>query len=294
MTTTPYLPQLLAVVAALAFALSNHLQSAGLTGGADMRSAVLVNIATGATVYWLASPLYLEWSDFETRAALLFALVGVFRPPLSMTFSMLSIRTMGPTLASAFASTAPMFATAFGIVLLGETLTWPVAIGTALIVAGAIIATLKPAGLKRDWPIWAIGLPLLTAAMRAGAQGITKIGLEDVPNALFASLLGYSVGACVVAILFVVQGRRFTGTWMQHKWFVLAGLCSSFGILCLNTALKLGTLLTVSPIVAVSPVFALMLSVLVFRRERVTARTIGAIALVVPGVILLVVLGRTP
>ncbi|MEM1306003.1 MAG: EamA family transporter [Pseudomonadota bacterium] len=294
MTITPYVPQLLAVVAALAFALSNHLQSAGLTGGADMRSAVLVNIVTGATVYWLASPFYLEWTDFETRAALLFALVGVFRPPLSMTFSMLSIRTMGPTLASAFASTAPMFATAFGIVLLGETLTWPVAIGTALIVAGAVIATLKPAGLKRDWPIWAIGLPLLTAAMRAGAQGITKIGLEDVPNALFASLLGYSVGACVVAILFVIQQRQFTGTWMQHKWFVLAGLCSSFGILCLNTALKLGTLLTVSPIVAVSPVFALMLSVLVFRRERVTARTIGAIALVVPGVILLVVLGRTP
>ncbi|MEO0730971.1 MAG: EamA family transporter, partial [Pseudomonadota bacterium] len=154
--------------------------------------------------------------------------------------------------------------------------------------------TLKPAGLKRDWPIWAIGLPLMTAALRAGAQAITKIGLNDVPNAMFAALLGYSVGAIVVIALTAIQRRRFTGTWTQHKWFVMSGLCSCVGILCLNTALKLGTLLTVAPIVAVSPVFALGLSVLVFRKEAITTRTVGAIALVVPGVILLIVLGRGP
>ncbi|MEL6298978.1 MAG: EamA family transporter [Pseudomonadota bacterium] len=282
------LPQLFALAAALLFATGNHFQSIGLPT-ADRHSALLVNVATGALVYLALAPLYFSWSDLETRAALLFALVGVFRPPLSMTFSLMAIGAMGPTLASAFAATAPMFAAAFAIALLGETMTLPIAIGTSLIVGGAVIATLRPASVKRAWPIWAIGLPLMTAAIRAGAHAITKLGLEDVGNAMFASLLGYVVGVTVISIGFIIRGHRFTGSVRSLRWFVLAGLCSSAGIFCLNTALNLGTVLTVAPIAATAPIFALALSVAIFRKETITWRTVGAIGLVVPGVILLIV-----
>jgi len=46
-----------------------------------------------------------------------------------------------------------------------------------------------------------------------------------------------------------------------------------------------GHIVTVVPIVACSPVFTMLLSVLVFRRERLTSRTVLAVALVVPSVI---------
>ncbi|MEO0672478.1 MAG: DMT family transporter [Pseudomonadota bacterium] len=287
MTILPYLPQALALTAAFLFATSNHFQSVGLPG-ADKQSALLVNISTGALVYLIFAPLYLEWSYFETRAALLFALVGVFRPPLSMTFSYLAIVRMGPTLASAFAATVPMFSAAFAIVLLGETMTTPVAIGTALIVAGAVVAALKPASLKRDWPIWAIGLPLTTAAIRAGAHAVTKLGLEELPDAIFASMVGYTVGALIIGALFAIRRHRFSGSVRSLRWFAAAGVTSSVGIFCLNTALKHGTVLTVAPMVAVAPVFALLLSLFVFKKETITLRTAGAIALVVPGVVLLI------
>lgn len=283
----PYLPQLLALTAALLFALSNQLQSVGIKH-ADVHSAVLVNIGTAALLYWLASPLYMEWAFWGTTAAFWFALVGIFRPPLSMTMSVLSIRRMGPTLASAFASTAPMFATAFAIVLLGEILTPTIAFGTVAIVAGAIIATLKPAGLKRDWPIWAIGLPLATAAIRAGAHAVTKLGLNELPSALFASQVGFTVGFIVTATSFVLQRRRFTGDLNAHRWFIGAGVCSSFGIFALNTALQKGTVMTVAPIVAAAPIFTLLLSLIVFRRETISWRTVIAIALVFSGVVLLI------
>jgi DME family drug/metabolite transporter len=286
-TDLPYLPQLLALTAALLFALSNQLQGVGIRD-ADVHSAVLVNIGTAAALYWLAAPLYMEWAFWGSTAALWFALVGVFRPPLSMTMSVLSIRTMGPTLASAFASTAPMFATAFAIVLLGEVLTPTIAIGTVAIVAGAIVATLKPAGLKRDWPIWAIGLPLATAAIRAGAHAVTKLGLNELPSPLFASQVGFTVGFIVTAALFLIQRRRFSGDLRAHRWFMGAGLCSSFGIFALNTALQKGTVLTVAPIVAAAPIFTLMLSLVIFRREQITWRTVLAIALVMTGVVLLI------
>lgn len=281
-------PPLLALAAAFFFAISNQLQNVGIKD-ADVHSAVLVNIGTAAAIYWLAAPFYMDWSFWGTTAAGWFALVGVFRPPLSMTLSVLSIRAMGPTLASAFASTAPMFATAFAIVLLGETLTPTVGAATLAIVVGAIVATLRPAGLKRDWPIWAIGLPLATACIRAAAHAVTKIGLNDLPSPLFASQVGFTVGFLVTALIFVAQRRRFVGDFNAHRWFAAAGACSSIGIFCLNSALQLGTVVTVAAIVASAPIFTLLLSLFVFRRERITARTLLAIALVVPGVILLIV-----
>jgi len=281
-------PPLLALSAAFLFALSTQFQNIGLDG-ADPRSAALTNILTGALLYWGLAPLYLDWSWWFAPATFLFVLVGIFRPPLSLTLNIMAIRTMGPTLASAFASTAPLFAAAFAIGLLGERLTPEITLATCAIVAGAIIATLKPAGLKRDWPVWAVALPLMTACIRAGAHAVTKLGLNEIPSPMFASLVGYTVGAAVTAAAFAAEGRRYSGGFRSHKWFILSGVLSGIGILCLNTGLQLGTVLTVAPIVAASPVFTLALSLFVFRRETVTWRTVSALILVCSGVMLLII-----
>ena len=58
-------------------------------------------------------------------------------------------------------------------------------------------------------------------------------------------------------------------------------------LLSLNTALLRGHIVTVVPIVACSPVFTMLLSVAVFRREKLTARTVLAVFVVVPSVILI-------
>ena len=72
------------------------------------------------------------------------------------------------------------------------------------------------------------------------------------------------------------------GLW----WFVAAGLCSGLAVLSMNAAFLVGKIIIVTPIVAAYPFFTLVLSVAVFRRERLTPRTIMAVFLVVPGVIL--------
>ena len=65
-------------------------------------------------------------------------------------------------------------------------------------------------------------------------------------------------------------------------------LTSAAGVYALNVALQHGDVIVVSPIVASSPVFALMLAIVVFRRETLTWRTVATIALVVAGVILVI------
>ena len=56
-------------------------------------------------------------------------------------------------------------------------------------------------------------------------------------------------------------------------------------VISLNTALLGGQIVTVIPIVACSPVFTMVLSIVVFRREKLTARIVLAVFLVVPSVV---------
>jgi drug/metabolite transporter (DMT)-like permease len=68
---------------------------------------------------------------------------------------------------------------------------------------------------------------------------------------------------------------------------VAAGVIMGVSVVSLNTALMRGQIVTVVPIVACSPVFTMLLSVLVFRREKLTARVVLAVFTVVPSVLLI-------
>ena len=66
-----------------------------------------------------------------------------------------------------------------------------------------------------------------------------------------------------------------------------ASCCFSLAVIALNTALHQGQVVQIVPIVAASPIFTLILSVTIFRRERITKRVIIAVLMVVPAVALI-------
>jgi drug/metabolite transporter (DMT)-like permease len=276
-----------ALVSAFLFALTNHLQSLGLRGS-DARSGSLVNIAAGAVMYWLLAPFYLEGWYWFTGACALFALVGLFRPSLSSAMALSSIQYMGPTLTSALTACAPIFGALYAVTLLGEQVTIRIAIGTLAVVVGCVVSTYRKQGVVRDWPLWALILPLGAAFVRASGHAGTKLGLEEVASPSFAVLVGNTVSLVVAAIAFRIEGRTFTGGLDSHKWFIAAGIAAGLSLHFLNSALQMGTLVAVVPIVSASPVFTMLLGYLVFKREVITWQTIAAMALVVGGVILVV------
>lgn len=290
MADLAYLPALLALAAAFLFALSAHVQSIGLQGG-DTRAGTLVTIASTAAVYWLVAPLVVEASYWLTGAAVLFALTGLFRPALSINLWIRGIKLLGPTLNAALSATGPIFAAGFAILILGEALTLPAALGTLAVVAGVAAAYLRRDGTSIDWPAWAVALPLGAAFLRAAAHAITKLGFAEVPSPLFASLVSNTVSLFIVGVMFLASGVRLEGSARDYRWFVLAGLINAAAVYLLNQALELGQVITVAPIIASSPVFAMLLGLFVFKREVITWRTAATIALVVPGVILVVVYG---
>jgi drug/metabolite transporter (DMT)-like permease len=276
-----------ALISAFLFALTNHLQSLGLRGS-DARSGSLVNIAAGAVMYWLLAPLYLEGWYWLTGACALFALVGLFRPSLSSAMALSSIQYMGPTLTSALTACAPIFGAFFAVTLLGEQLTLRIAIGTLAVIAGCAISAYRKQGVARDWPLWALILPLGAAFVRASGHAGTKLGLEEVASPSFAVLVSTTVSLVVATIAFRIEGRTFTGNLDSHKWFIAAGIAAGLSLHFLKSALQMGTLVAVVPIVSASPVFTMLLGYLVFKREIITWQTMAAMVLVVGGVILVV------
>lgn len=281
------LPALLAVLSAFLFALSVQIQNIGLQS-ADPRTAALVSIGATALVYWLASPLFVQWSYVLTTGTLLFAFVGLFRPALSATLAIKSIKLMGPSLTSGLTATNPLFAAAFAIILLGEDITLSITLGTLAVVAGVAATSLKRGGVKRGWPLWALVFPLGAAFFRALGHPLAMIGMETVPSPLYVGLVSYTVSFFVAFSAYKIEGRTIPKMDKGYAWFALAGILNGLSIYSLNSALQIGKLLTVAPIVACSPIFTIALSYLVFKRETLTWQTVATISLVVPGIVLIV------
>ncbi len=287
MSSPLLLPAMLALGASIMFAIASHVQSLGLRNG-DAISATLIILLTTGAIYSVIALFTISVGYWWTWAAVLFGAAGLFRPALSMTLWVKGIHMLGPTMNATFSSSSSLFAAAFGILLLGEPMTWPIAFGTLAIVAGVGIAAWRPGGVKADFPMWALLLPFGSTLMRAVAQSIIKIGYLEVPSAIFASLVSTLVSLVLFAIYFVGSGRRITGTRKDISWLVVAGAVNAIAIFLLNSALETGQLIMVSPIAAISPVFTLLIG-LMFRSEVIDWRKLLMLALVVPGVLLIVI-----
>ena len=199
------------------------------------------------------------------------------------------MKFLGPTLSSTLTSTAPLFAVGLGIIFLDEVLNFSIGIGTLVIVLAIMMLAKKDGKISYGWPLWALALPIGAAAIRALAHVLTKVGMEEIPDAYLAGLIGFVVSAIVTVIIH--KSRRVSSTISLKnrgtKWFIGASACFSLAVLSLNTALYHGQVIQVIPIVAASPIFTLLLSIGIFRKEVITKRIVLAVFMVIPAVMLI-------
>jgi drug/metabolite transporter (DMT)-like permease len=276
-----------ALLAAFLFALSAHVQNMA-PKNSSTQFGTLVVIATQAAIYLTAGWFVVQLSYWFTTAALMFGAAGLLRPSLSMTLWMEGIKRLGPTLNAALTSIGPFFAAVFGIVLLGEQLTPLIAAGIGLVICGALLPALRSSGIAYAFPLWALLLPLGASALRNVAHAVTKLGFAEVPSPLFAAMVSTCVSLVIVGTRFVANRQAIEGRIRDYRYFVASGIVSAMAVYLLNQALQHGQVITVAPIVASSPVFTALLGYFVFGRENLNWRTILTIALIVPGVVLIV------
>ena len=286
-------PYAFALFAAFMFAVGSQLQAIGLTT-IDSRNGTAIGIATSAICFWLAAPWFLNPDYFLKVSIFLFIGIGLIRPALSANLGVSGIRYLGPTLSGTLSSTAPFFGVALGVLWLDEQLSWAVAFGTVGIVAAVIMLSQSGAQIAGGWPVWALALPIGAAAIRSVAHAVNKVGMEAIPDPYFATLIGFTTSALVTIFVQSTHGEFGKGLNLRGPgpvWFMIGAIMFALAVLSLNHALMIGQVVTVSPIIAATPLFTLLLSIYIFQRESITARTLIALALVTPSVIVVVLWG---
>lgn len=138
--------------------------------------------------------------------------------------------------------------------------------------------------MELSWQVWA-----LLSAMCAGATAIlAKVGVKGVDSNLATALR-------TLVILVFAWGIVFaSGKWREaphlgaktYAFLALSGLATGASWLCYFRALQLGEASRVAPIDKLSVVFVLLFAA-AFLKEPLTLKTLGGMALIVSGVLLL-------
>ena len=281
----------LALTAAMLFAFGNQLSRLALRF-VDSQTAVLWQIGVSVSIYWLASPFYLEAWYWTASVLPLLVVLGCVRPLLSANLGMAGTRILGPTISATLSAISPLFGVALGVVLLAETLSLEIALGTVGIVAGVILISARGSS-TRTWPLVALLLPIGAALVRSLSHAFSKIALEEIPSPFFVALVAYSVSFMLALANQARIGRSPVKAVAPEavKWLLATGTTYGIAVLVLNTALLHGRLIVVTPIVACAPLFTLLLGAAVFREDAITRRVVVAVLIVVPSVALIGVRG---
>jgi drug/metabolite transporter, DME family len=278
----------IAIAVSINFGIASHIQHIALDH-MDVSTGTLVNVATSAAIFWALSPFFLVPETLVTPPVAYFAAAGLIVPAVSITFSTLSVKTIGPGLTAGLAATSPIFAMAIAVLFLGETVTAPILTGTLVVMFGImLIAAFRSRQTSSNWPLWALLLPLVAALTRGISHPLLKLGLTGLPSPLTAALVTSTVSLIVLSLLRLVSRRALPAWNRGYLWFALCGVINGAGILGLGIALDIGDVIVVSPLVATTPVFTLLMGYAIFRRETITWSTVAAIGLIFCGCLLII------
>ena len=282
--------QILALVAALFFGLALVLTQFGLRYRGPLQGAA-VSIPASTLLFLAASPVLVDFSQWDWRAALIFAAVGSLYPAAVTVLTFQANRQVGPNVAGAVGNLAPVFAVAFAAIVLGAPpRLWDVG-GIAIIVIGVTVLAAGRRGSigGGSWSRLALLAPLGAALIRGVIQPGVKIGLETWPDPYAAALVSYVVSATVVLSVSLWRDPvgPFTGDRRGIGWFVAVGVCNGLAVLTMYMALASGTVAAVAPLVASYPVATLVFSALLLGHVALNFRIVLGVAVTVVGVALL-------
>ena len=251
-------------------------------------SGAAISVPSFTLLFLALSPLLMYQEPVVWRAVPIFAAVGLVFPAVLTLLTFASNSALGPVVTSSLGNLAPLFAVALAVLVLHEPLTPFQFAGLVLAVVGAVIITVTRPRDFGSWRTWALLLPLGGALLRGIVPPVVKIGLEIWPSPLWACLIGYIVSSIVVLVVQRARKGRFIAEAPRsgRLWFALTGIFNGMSALALFAALRNGPITLVAPLVAIYPLVTVVLSGLVLKHVRITARIVAGTALTIAGVVL--------
>lgn len=278
-----------ALLAAAFFGLNVHVQARALGQVGGLAGAAL-SVTMAAMFFWLVAPFVIDWSWWSSRSVWIFALCGMGFPALAQYFQIISVKNIGPSLTAALGSFTPFFAVMASIAILGEPLTVLSALGTLLMMLAIAMSSIRMEASPRHWSILLLCIPLGAAAARGIVQPFIKLGLAEIPNAFFATLVMFTSSAVMLSALAFGTLRKAPGIPLNlgHGWFAASGVINGTGIILLNFALQHGDVGVAAPLASTTPLWAVFFGKYVFHSETTGPRHFAIAALVACGAMIIV------
>lgn len=287
MDTPLFLTIGVSLLSAAGFGFSAHFQRQGLDG-TSAGAAARINLTAILVLSWVTAPFWLDWSMFWTPGAAIFAAIGVLFPFLTMQLQIASVPRVGAVLTIALGNFTPFFAIFPALFFLGETLGLQGWIGVGVMSGALLASTLRWGGPARTFALWALGLPLLAAALRGFGMPAIKLGQETAPDPMFGLLVMSCVSAVLIHLIGLLKREPLLPATPGAGWLVAAGAAQWAGLALMTVALSIGDVVLVTPIISTAPLWGLAYGAWIFKREVLGLRHAVTAALVVVGGILLV------
>ena len=294
MTTYPWLWAVFTVIAAFAQTLRNAMQrelttSLGTVGATHVRFLFgfpFVVVFLAGVLVATATPLPRPGPSFWP-----WVVDGAFAQVAATALMLAAMGERSFVVTIAYIKTEPIQVAIFGLIFLGDTVTWPMMTAIVVATAGVVVMSTKPGGMVGGIR------PTLIGLASGGMFALSTIGFRgailslDLPNYLMAATFTLTVGIAMQAVLLSLYlGLRqpevlaaIVRAWKPSLSAGFAGaLASQFWFL----AFALATAASVRTLALVEVLFAQLIARFAFG-QKTTAREAVGMALVVAGVGLL-------
>jgi drug/metabolite transporter (DMT)-like permease len=170
-------PQLIALGAALSYAISGIAARRGMRYSTPI-TVTLVSMAVHAVTLWGAVLLTGGIPSVSWWVLFLFAFTGILQPIIRL-FTYAGIFYVGASRGTTLRSAHPLFSTGLAILFLGEQISFPVVVGTFLIVAGITLISWQSEAQKASFRWWHIAYPLGAAFLAGVSHPLRRLCFES-------------------------------------------------------------------------------------------------------------------
>jgi len=255
----------------------------------DYFRGLLMNLGINALFLWLYVWLFASGVEIWRPSNLLFVLVGIFVPGVARFFIFKGMERIGASISSCLTNSTPLFATLIAVLFLGERPSLTNALGTFSIVAG--IVWLSWRGATKTWRTRDLLFPLAAACLFAARDNLVRIGVVHLQAPVLGAAIAAATSFVTMTVMYLVFEEKkplAPSAPRGLKLFAAAGFMNFLSYAFAFTALSMERVSIISPLINGSSLFVLPLSALFLHGvERLTARKIGAVLLVILGVLLI-------
>ena len=290
----------LALSAAMTNAVSQLCLRIGTNKGKTVNAILIVMIINVVILFPII--LFVHYPDYQLTGVSLvsFIAAGIFGTLMGRTLMYTSISKIGASRTAPIVATQAIVATALGIILLDESLTYLHLVGILLTVVGVSVIAWSTSQDSRRITQHELLIGLLIPFGAATAYGTEPIyasfGLEANTPATVGLII--KTIAALFGFVFYLRLRdalpsRNIFSTDTTKWFIFAGFFNTFFLLCYYIALDIAPVSVVVPLHITSTLFVIILSFLFMPKhlEKIDWKLTVSSIVIVTGVALIVLSG---